>query len=374
MGKQKTETPPKPTADERRNMLLEGQEEVQEPVADAPEPEEQPEEQVEEPVAEPEAESQSEPQAEEKTEPSFLDRVRELGYEGEDPDEAAAALLGDYQRMTQEFRSVQQRMREQEELAQAGQEYLRIQREQRAKEQQAQEPEPAGPDPWWNPPKFDTTWIEKWRDVTLDENNQPVVGWKQNTPREVREAAEQYQAYLENWATDLVQRPQEVLPKVIEQEFNRLFEERINQREQSREFEELAEQIRTQNANWMYTQDTRGNPTLTPEGQMMTEILAEIGDAGVTDPRMQWELAVARFDYINRQRAAQQEQAAAQPETTADQKRKQHLKRGAVSSGLQNRRGTVAAPEEVSQRSQNPNLTPGQQLLQQLRQDGAEFV
>lgn len=301
---------------------------------------------------------------------TYLDMVRELGYDGEDEAEAIRALVSSYRNMATERQQWENRVRETEELARLGTEYLQTQRETApAAAEQTNTPEP-GKEPWWNPPKFDPRWIEQYRDIAIGEDGQPKMGWKPNTPREVVQTAESYEQYLQQWATDLVQRPQEVLPKIIEQEFDRLFEERIRVREEEAQASAFAGQVLEQNRHWMYTRDTQGNEVLSQEGVRMWQLIEEAKSKGMTNPQDRWEYAVYKYDYQNRAVQSKAEQTSQQAQQTAAQKRRQQAARNA---GSPNRTGSVAQPHEPPH-SQNPNLSPGQKLLQQLRQDGADFV
>lgn len=333
---------------------------------EAPEDEaavETPEEGAEEASEEPDS-------GESASESAFLDQVKEMGYAGDDEHEAAVQLLESYRALMEEREIHQRRMQELEELSEYGSRYLREQREREQPKQPEQPAEQASqPDKWWSPPEFDPKWLEQYRDVKMGEDGQPQIGWKDSTPREVRQAAEAYQQYLEQWATDLVQRPQEVLPKVIEQEFDRLFQERIQQRDEQTRVQTLAEQIKETNKDWMYTTDSQGREVLTEQGQVMTGLLNQVSESGVTDPAAQWQYAVAMYDYLNR---AQRPAAAPTetPQQVAEQKRRRQLQRG-IPQGVGNRSGTVPRPEDDEPtRAQNPHLSPGRQLLDQLRRDG----
>jgi len=356
-----------------RAQLLEGQETPEaepktepktEPAAPQPEPE-TPEKQPEPAPETPEAEPTSEQEPED-----FLAKIRNLGWDGESVDQAQDALLEAFQRQASEYTQMQQRIQEQEELARYGTQFLREQRErEEAEAKAAQAKEPEKPESWWSPPRFDPAQIERYRDVRLDANGNPELTWKDNTPREIIESARAYQDYLDKWATDLVQRPHEVLPKVIEQEFNRLFDERFSEREQAATVESFAQEVREANKDWMYTVNERGEEVLTSEGQRMTELLAETAQAGITDPRTQWEYAVARYDWINRARQQNTQPAPEAAKETAAKKRKEHVDRGS-NRPMQNRAGTVPRPDEQNETPQNPHLTPGQQLVEQLKLDG----
>lgn len=353
---QQTETPPESgeqTDDQAGQVAPEGQ------------PEGQPEG---------EGEGEAPPKS---VEEQLAEALRELGWQGEDPSEAPNVMLDAFKRQATEYQQMQQQLAEQQELARYGTQYLREQREREEAARQPQGGQPAGeeakqPDPWWNPPKFDPTTIEQYRDVGIGDDGQPQVTWKKNTPPEVIENAEAYQRYLDQWATNLVQRPQEVLPQIIEQEFDRLFEERISQRESVANIESFAEQVKETNRDWMYTTDTQGQEVLTPEGQQMTQLLSEVAEAGISDPRTQWEYAVARFDYMNRQKDQQTQNSSRQASDTAAEKRKKHVDKGS-NRQPQNRTGTVPKPEESNNLPQNPNLSPGQQLIEMMRQRGEEM-
>lgn len=354
---------------DKRQMLLEGQElEALEPeTAESQTGTEVPTDETVVPEATEQADTTE--STEEATESTILQRMQEMGLKFDDESQAFDTLLNSYQGLMQQQQTYQQRMQELEELAQVGNDFLRSQRE--VKPEAA--PEHQGPEPWWNPPKFDPKWIEQYRDVTVGQDGQPVLGWKKNTPREVQESADKYQQYLEQWATDLVQRPQEVLPKIVEQEFDRLFEERIQRRDEEARLSTFAERVRDSNRDWMYTTDSQGRERLTAAGQMMTEILSEVAESGVTDPESQWRYAVAMYDYRNRsQQVAATEQTTQVKQAAAETRRKQ-LQRG-TTQPVHNRSGSVPRPEEESPLSQNSHLTPGEQLLQQLRDDGANFV
>jgi len=352
--------------------LLEGQEEVEaaEPTEPAPEPDQ---DAGQEPGGDEEEKAPTE--AEEPTEPSFLDALRELGWEGENEQEAQQALLSSFKEQTEQYRRLQAQIEEQEELVRAGHQYLKEQREREEAEAKSKEPtsEESGPDPWWNPPQFDPTVLDQYRDVTVGPDGEPTIGWKKTTPPEIISAAEQYQQYVEQWATDLVQRPQEVLPKIIEQEFTRLFDERIAERDEAEQFTTFAQQVKAANEDWMYESDSQGRQVLTPAGQRMTELLASVAEDGVSDPRRQWEYAVAQYDYEVRQAQQASTIASDEAKETAAKKRKEHQQKGATGGVQQNRTGTVPRPDEDSLLPQDGTKTPGEQLLDRLRLDGVEL-
>jgi hypothetical protein len=123
----------------------------------------------------------------------------------------------------------------------------------------------------------------------------------------------------------------------------------------------------------MYAADSQGREVLTDEGKVMTRILGEVAEGGITNPQLQWQYAVAMYDYLNRSKQAVSTDQQAKTQETVAQKRRQQLQRG-TGQPTQNRTGSVPRPEEENVRAQNPHLSPGLQLLDQLRQDGADFI
>jgi hypothetical protein len=302
-------------------------------------------------------------------EPSeFLTSLRAMGYEGDDEEEARQVLLDAFTNTHSDNERLNSRLAELEELAEYGQSYLRDQREQREAElrQQAEAEAAQGqPENWWSPPAFDFAMVDKWRDVTLGEDGTPEIGWKKGTPREVIEGAQAYQEYVDEWATNLVQRPQEILPAIIEQEFNRLFEERISERDQAARTHSFAQQVMDANRDWMYTTDNRGQEVPTQDGQRMFQLLGEAQDRGISDPEHQWDYAVARFDYLNRINQSQYDTASDEAKKTAAQRREEHEKKG--TAGKPNRSGTVPRPEETDALDQDDSLSAGEKFLKRLQ-------
>lgn len=374
MAKSRTQAPEQEVpADDDREALLEGMTEEDDQVEESPAEEEQAEENTEETpdAQEPQSTEQTEPQSDDT--PDLLSALRELGVDVSDEQQAQQMVLQALQDTRGEQARLQQRLEEQEELAEYGRQFLRDQRQQREAEEQAKQAasQEQAPEAWWAPPQFDFSTLEKYRDVTIGEDGTPQIGWKKGTPREIVESAEAYQEYIDKWATDLVQRPHEVLPKIIEQEFDRLFSERIQQRDEAAELGSFASQVMEANSDWMYTQDSRGHRVLTDEGERMAEILQWVSESGVSDPRRQWELAVAQYDYQNRLLQQQHEQSQQQTEDTVKQRKKEHTQKSLNSS--RNRTGTVPKPAVNEEEDQNIHLTPGQQLVQQLQADGMEL-
>ncbi len=381
-----TETTAPVGSDESRQMLLEGQE------FDAPTETESPQEPeqaaADDPVeGEPQVpvEDAEQPAAPTGVEvgdqaPALQDQLQRLGFRDipEDQNEILDRVIRAYEDQQTQFKQYEQ-------LAQYGHKYLQEQmgREETpttAEEQVERDAQQQQEEAWWSPPKFEQAWLERYREVKIDpRTNEPMVDWKDNTPTDVKKAFAERQQYMEEWADALVTRPDEVLPQIIRQEVGRMLNEEFTQRDEAARHDAVASQIERDNADWMYEADPRtGDRRYSQDGELMVSILEDVTQRfpGINDPAERWELAVQRFDNIKFAEQMKQQTAAPTSEpsgngNSAPDKRKEHLKKGA-NQGLQNRRGSVAPAETPSDEPQNPHLSRGEALLQQLRQDGHE--
>jgi len=342
---------------------------------------------TEEPSAEESpAEPTPEPEPEPETQGIFnaVEAAKELGLEQvEDPNQAAAAFLYGYQQTQAQLAKAQAELERQRAILEAQQQGSPVQ------QPPAAEPEAETKERWWNPPKFNPEWIERYRVVTPGEDGQPKVDWSPDTPDEVRKNTEAYQRYLEQWADDLVRRPQEVLPKVIRQEVESILDERFKTREMQQDISQFQQEIQRANGAWMYEHDpitgqivndpVTGQPELTSDGRDMIECLRYVERSGVANPRDAWKLAVAMFDA---QRSSQPQfeppqsvQPSAAPGEGRDQLRSETVRRRQAtdqspSAPSRSDRGAVRSRSEESGVQPDSTLSPGRQLLEQLRHDG----
>ena len=337
----------------------------------------------------------------------FQQQVSELGFEVENSQQAQETLLDSYkqaydynqqwqsyyeeqekqkQQMQQQMQQQAYQMQQMQGMAQAQQQYLAMQQMQQMQQQQP-EPEPQYEEPqgWWAPPEFDRDEVKRWR---VQQRN-PQTGqwfwtWKNNTPKELIRSTEDYVNYRDKWRENVLDNPQEILPKVIEQEFDKLFADRygaIMEQQQYRQFQanqfKQAAEINQRNADWVYERDAvsgeylrdgMGQLVMTPEGQQVVGHIHSLRQQGITDPNQLWDLSsqLLAGDLAQRRLETQTQQLHAAQ--AAQERNMRHLQRGA--GYIPNREGSVAPPEAPSPVSQNPSLSPGDKLRQQALSDG----
>lgn len=368
----------------RQRMLLEGQEFEDEGGGEPPAPPSDPS-------------SPPEPVQER----SFIDQLAELGFRDlEDEDQARARLLESYRDMDSRVSELQQRQQQLEQLSNYGKQYLELMQNPKFQEIQGggapAQPEPQTTqqsEPWWNPPKYDPAVIERYRQ--LDQNTGEYT-WKENTPAQVRADAEAYATYMDNWAAALVSRPNEVLPPAVEQiitqdpnvsnAIQRLIDERVQAQLGSafteREEMEYFRSVEEENRDWLYARDPRtnevardpgGNPIFSEAGQQVAGYLEAAANMGIEDPRHRWQYAVEQHELAQLRSGRVQQNTAQQAQQTAEQRRMEHLQRGAGANNIPPRSGSIPPAENPGIRSQNPNLSAGEKLLDQMRADGADL-
>lgn len=301
-------------------------------------------------------EAESPPESAEPPAPTVVDRLRELGFEDVDESNAQDRLLTGYQQTQQQLLEMRQRQEELAQLAQYGRQYLQQQQQQYEQPQHEQQQSS-----WWSPPQVDTDLLNKYRSGD---------GWKEGTPVEIRQSGDAYDAYVEKWIQDLARKPDEVLPRIIQSELDRLLDDRLGQFEQIRRHEAVLQNIVETNSNWLYERDARtnqpavdfdGTRKLTPAGRMAMQHIQTAVNMGIVDPEHQWNYAMTAL-------AAQRAQAAAQQQRPQRDPRLDHLQRAAQSSPQ--RSGSMETPEQPLTASQNPGQSAGHKLLEQLRLDG----
>jgi len=357
-----------------------------------PEPASTPEPAVE-PVAEPVAAA-----------PSYLDRVKELGFENVANDQDAFDRLAEaYRQREQQLAQVQNEYQRAQPFVQYGQQYIqqlqnpdfaRFQAQQSGR--QAPAPEPAAdPSKWWAPPQYDPTLISKYQEVVVDADGTKSLGWKANTPAEIRAGVESFQVQKERWADELVSNPQKALTPFKQElkhefmnEVRQMFDQVLGSTNKQREIETFADRIRTENSEWMYENDPRtgglladpvsGDPVLSTQGQLATRYIQRAEQIGIQDPYEQWNYAVGM---LNAYQTAQNQQQAptpgpqmpvVTPAQVADTKKQELLARGRGANSIPSRGGSVPPIESPARKTsaQNKNLSPGEQLRTELRRAG----
>lgn len=334
-----------------------------------------------EPVEEP-VETPVEPEA--ADEPSgelpWYSELSELGFEGVDSEESAreraVAALRDLRAAQESLKSENENLRS---YVGYGQQYLALQSDPEYREfltrKNAPKSEPVvEPKAWWSPPVFNAELAKKyWKPRHNPETGQTTFGWSEDTPLELRSAAEQHSAYIEDWATRLQTEPDKALPPVVTQTFadalsgndprivdalNAFLDRRLSDRDREREQQSFLNQVSQEHSSWLYERDpitnaakvdAQGNYVLTARGKRAVGYVNDIAESGVSDVRKQWELAekLARLESLESAAGSQAAQATAQQ--VRQQKKQQLLKNAATS--VPQRGGKALEPGRVPRSS-----------------------
>ena len=336
----------------------------------------------------------------------FRSRVEQAGVRFEDDTQPREALFNaytqaqEYNQQWQQYHQQQEAQRQQQaqqqqqmqQMAQYGmqqyqqQQQMQMQEYQRQLEQQQyeQEMEYEQEGVWWNPPDLDKEEIAKYRTRYRGHDGQMRWDWKVGTPQEIKDAAEDYVEYHKGWNEALRERPDEVLPEIIEKEFDKLFIDRYGRlmdeyREEQhvRTQEQAVNDINVRNADWLYQNDPRtgqavmdhsGEPVLSPQGERVIGYINGLRESGMTDPQQLWDTASRLLAGELAQGALHQTRQQMQSAQQVQQRNMRHLQNGA--SHIPNRGGSMAPPENPSPTSQNQSLSPGDKLRQQALADG----
>ena len=237
---------------------------------------------------------------------------------------------------------------------------------------------------WWAPPEIDEEEISMWRETVQNpETGEIEHRWKENTPPEVISDANRYVNYHQDWQESLANRPHEVLPEIIEAEFDKLFVDRygalldeFEDRQEEQYVNDVVEDIDIRNADWVYELDEYGNmlqdhygqPIVTQAGQQVIGIINELREGGLDDPEILWDTATQILSGQFAQNSLGQYQQQAQYAQQIQERNMRHLQQGA--SSIPNREGSEAPIENPSPTSQNQFLSPGDKLRQQALADG----
>ena len=351
----------------------------------------------------PEPEQQREQQPEQPQQYTLADQVSALGFaDVQDESDAQYRLLDSYQQLQNQnaqwsdfYQQQQQHYSQQQQMAEYGQEYLDLQRDpswqqyQDQQDQQGQaEQQPTGQEHWWAPPEIDMEDLERWRTQKVDpQTGEIYADWVDGTPQEVKEDAEDYVAYLEDWADNIIRSPQDVLPDIIEQEFDKLFKSRYtallqynNQYQQEVSNHTQVDAINQRNADWVYQVDPRtnqylsdanGNLVLSPQGEAVTNYINYFRGQGITDPSSLWELATRMYSgdlSVSQQQYQQQQHHEAEQ---SQQRNMEYLQQAnQYNEYIESAGGSIPPTENPTARSQNPTASAGDKLRQQALADG----
>ena len=361
---------------------------------------------TEEPAQEyaPEPQEPQEPQElqqQQQQQYTLADQVSALGFaDVQNEQDAQYRLLDSYQQLQNQnsqwadfYQQQQQQHGQLQELADQGREYQDLQRDpawQQYRDQQdaapaQQQQQPTGEEHWWAPPQIDMDGLERWRTQKVDpQTGEIYADWVEGTPRELKEDAEDYVAYLEDWAENIIRKPNEVLPGIIEQEFDKLFKSRYtalmqynNQYQQEVQNTTQVNDINERNADWVYEVDPRtnqqlsdanGNLVLSPQGQAVTNYINYFRGQGITDPTSLWELATRMYSGDLSVAQQQQQQQQYQEAQQAQQRNMEYLQQS--NQYVESAGGSIPPAENPTARSQNPAASAGDKLRQQALADG----
>jgi hypothetical protein len=291
--------------------------------------------------------------------PTLAERLKGLGFQGvEKDDEAVDRLVAAYEQE-------RKRAAEAETIARA----LAAERTSPAKEE-PQRPAETTNNVWWNPPKVDETLISAFQIV--DSNGQRT--FRENTPAEVIQQAERLTAHYQKWARDLIEKPDVVLPQIIQSIVEPLIEKKLTTVHQTQKQEEVRDEFIRTNSEWLFTKDplTGQAGDLSEDGKKFESWLGEAADIGITDyaSQIKYANALRAADLAAKKVAARPPPAPAPVEQPVD-KKMDLLRRG--TNGNPDRGGSFPAPGARQQPPQNRNIRVGDKLADRFREMGVVF-
>lgn len=327
--------------------------------------------------------------------PEFVAKLQELGFSDvKDEADGRERLAAAYRQQQEQAEQLRQEMEQLRQMAALGQRYAQQMEDPayqqfQAQRQPAAQPTDTQPEKWWNPPAFSQEVAQRYRETKVGPDGEAYVDWKANTPAEVKQGYEKYQQYVEDWSYNLVNRPQEILPRIIQTEAEKIvkqmIEERFGEVQQQTELERLTEEIRTENP-WMYQVDPVSNRVTeqySEAGQRVLRKIAEAQEYGLTNPRAQWEyarnavvveqlLAQQQYQQQPPQQAAPVQQPATPQQTTANRNVEYLQRQAKAASSRPGRTGSAQASsaEEAGQRA-GRRRSPGHDFLEELQRTGA---
>jgi hypothetical protein len=320
----------------------------------------------------------------------FVARLAQLGFQGvTDPQEARDRLLEAYAREREQKELLAQ---QNQEVLGYAREYAQLRQDPRfqAFQQQYFAPQqaPQAPEHWWNAPQVDLSLLAEYREPILDETGkQTGWKWKADAPAEYQQQVNQYQHHLKQWNEDLLTRPHEILPKIIEREVTPILDRYFQQQMQQREYQSFAQNVAQNNADWLYARDPvtqqvqtdlMGNPIYSPDGQAVNRYLQEATQLGIADPKARWAYATRMRELELRRTQpqgalAQAAQAAQQPAPVDP--RLAHLQNAAAASSQ--RGNSVPPAHDPASRPRprgNVRISAADRLAQNFHAQGLDTV
>lgn len=309
----------------------------------------------------------------------WLDSVRQYGFEDvKDEDDAKQRVLQAWQQQQERASEYERRMKELEPLVGLGQQYWEQQQRERQQQQQAQQPAPQQEQPqslWPSFPKLDPQVVQRWR----EQDSTGEWKWKFGTPMEIQQAAVDFKSQADKWTNDLIYRPKEALEPpiraitreevmtVLKEQFGMEPKELVSKLDISGE-RAYVDRILTEYQDYLFDKDPRSGRLdynrASAIGNMFFQAVEESKQMGITSEANQYYNALRLIQpYLQQQT---QTTATATAQVTAEQKRNEHLRRGAARSAP-SRDGSVpktnAEPGEVQNKGQSFGSSLAQELV-----------
>lgn len=326
----------------------------------------------------------------------FLSAVRQAGFDGieteADAQRRVLEAFGQTQEQLQRTRQESQQAIQQAQYVQ--QQWAQVQQDPAFQQflQQRQNPpkQQTEKQPWWNPPEHDEEIAAAWR-VRNPETG--TVEWAPDTPAEIRLNAEKYDAYVQKWARKLTRDPMSALAPLFEereaqheQKFAKYIEklfgvpaDEIARKLDTTGVNRLANQYIDRNRDWFYEKNPISGQLdperVSPLGQQLLSHLQEAKRLGIADPEQQLNHAHSQVELISLRNQLAQFQQTQTAAGSHQQHRQDLLARGRTNgaAAIPARGASVPAPNQTNPVAQNPNLSPGQQLVANLAQSGFGF-
>lgn len=258
------------------------------------------------------------PASQESQYQSLRDAGKEYGYDLSSHSDDAAA-----------FKFLVQKARQAEEAARYqpyGQKYLQhreLIEEALAKKQAEAAQKPKS---WWNPPEYNQSWANQ---VTRNPQTGQLEG-----PPDVVHKVQAYQQYRQEFAEKLFSDPTAALRPLVEEIAQEQAKKLVSESLGGYQAQTFATSFTQENSGWIYAKDQAGNaaidpttgkPALSDLGKRFSHHVQTLMNAGITDERMQAQLAVSltQADVARAQAGAppQAAQANGQPALTGDPKK-----------------------------------------------------
>lgn len=222
-----------------------------------------------------------------------------------------------------------------------------------------QQQAPAAPSEW-EKPAFDPRWKGL---VDFNENAGRYVG-KQGVPAEIVDGVNRYADWIEKRESD----PEGFVTHYAEKVARKVFEEQFQAANSQTKSQSAVEQIRRENAGWIYQGDGQGGvqtdafgrPSFSPAGQRYAQHVQRLVASGMTDVRMQHQYALASIQAeiasANTARAAQGQQQTS-PQT-------QHARTAPNANPL----GTLPPSQQAVRNGVPAQSTRGKTLSEAMRE------